>query len=148
MKRLRRSFICTQEIELYKPELLDKPAMLVVNKMDTPSAAEAWLELKRRLADGLDASAAELSDELRPRRPVQFDHVVPISARTDPESVERVKAKVRACLDVHAAPPPDLEQVHRRLRTGGVVALHYRTVDMEHNKWRRHRQPRELPQLA
>ncbi|XP_043246148.1 GTP-binding protein 10-like [Amphibalanus amphitrite] len=140
--------ILNREIELYKPELLDKPAMLVVNKMDSPAAAETWPELKRRLAEGLEASAAQLPADLRPRRPVQFDHVVPISARCDPESVERVKAKVRACLDIHAAPPPDLEEVHRRMRTGGVVALHNRTVDMEHDRGHRRRQPRKLPQLA
>ena len=138
----------SQEIELYKPELLDKPAMLVVNKMDTPGADGAWTELKERLSAGLDTAASELPPELRPSRPVQFDHVVPISARTDRESVDRVKAKLRACLDIHAAPPPDLDEIHRRLRTGGVVALHNRTVDMERDRWRRQRQPRKLPQMA
>ena len=122
--------------------------MLVVNKMDSPAAGEAWSELKQRLAAGLDAAAAELPADLRPQRTVQFDHVLPISARTDAQSVERVKAKVRACLDVHAVPPPDLEEVHRRLRTGGVVALHNRTVDMERDRWRRRRQSHKLPQLA
>ena len=122
--------------------------MLVVNKLDSPASGEAWSELKERLSAGLDTASADLPSDLRPQRPVQFDHVLPISARSDPQSVERVKAKVRACLDVHAAPPPDLEEMRRRLRTGGVVALHNRTVDMEPDRWRRQRRPRQLPQLA
>lgn len=34
---------------MYKEELLDKPAMLVINKMDTEGAKEKYLEIKNQL---------------------------------------------------------------------------------------------------
>lgn len=41
--------VCVQELELYKEELLSKPAILVVNKMDLPEAGEKLDELMHQL---------------------------------------------------------------------------------------------------
>lgn len=41
--------LLNKELELYKEELLDKPAMLVINKMDTEGAKEKYLEIKNQL---------------------------------------------------------------------------------------------------
>lgn len=38
-----------KELELYKEELLSKPALLVVNKMDLPDAQDKLAELKEQL---------------------------------------------------------------------------------------------------
>lgn len=38
-----------KELELYKEELVSKPALLVVNKMDLPDAADKLAELKDQL---------------------------------------------------------------------------------------------------
>lgn len=38
-----------KELELYKEELLSKPALLVVNKMDLPDAEDKLAELKEQL---------------------------------------------------------------------------------------------------
>ena len=38
-----------KELELYKEELVSKPALLVVNKMDLPNAEEKLEELKEQL---------------------------------------------------------------------------------------------------
>lgn len=40
---------CLKELELYKEELLSKPALLVVNKMDLPDAEDKLAELKEQL---------------------------------------------------------------------------------------------------
>lgn len=42
------AFDSAQELELYKSELLEKPALLMVNKMDTP---DAEAKLNRLLED-------------------------------------------------------------------------------------------------
>lgn len=38
-----------KELELYKEELISKPALLVVNKMDLPDAQDKLQELKEQL---------------------------------------------------------------------------------------------------
>lgn len=42
-------FFIFQELELYKTELLDKPATLIVNKMDTPNAIEKYKEFEYQI---------------------------------------------------------------------------------------------------
>lgn len=136
-----------QEIEQYKPELLDKPAMLVVNKMDSPTAGRSWSELRQLLADG-EAARRLLPDHCRPQRAVNFSSVVPISAKTDVSSVEVLQRKLRGCLDAHEAPPPDLEETRRRIRTGAAVALEGRVISMERGRRPRPPPPPQVPQLT
>ena len=38
-----------QELELFKPELMDKPQIVVLNKMDLPQAQEAWPEFEKHI---------------------------------------------------------------------------------------------------
>lgn len=42
-------FFVNQELELYKEELLGKPAILVINKMDLPEAQGRLRELEAHL---------------------------------------------------------------------------------------------------
>lgn len=42
-------FSSPKELELYKEELVSKPALLVVNKMDLPDAEDKLAELKEQL---------------------------------------------------------------------------------------------------
>lgn len=42
-------FSYTQELELYKEELLSKPSILVINKMDLPEAEDKLRELQEQL---------------------------------------------------------------------------------------------------
>lgn len=41
--------LASKELELYKEELVSKPALLVVNKMDLPDAEDKLAELKEQL---------------------------------------------------------------------------------------------------
>ena len=38
-----------QELELYRPDLLEKPSLLLVNKMDKPNAKELFRQLENDL---------------------------------------------------------------------------------------------------
>ena len=48
----------------------------------------------------------DIADHLRPSQLVQFDEVIPISAKTDPGSLEYIKLRIRKVLDFH-------EELHR-----------------------------------
>jgi serine/threonine-protein kinase OSR1/STK39 len=43
--------LLNRELELYGKDILSKPTLLVVNKMDTEGAQEKWEKLKYLLAD-------------------------------------------------------------------------------------------------
>ena len=45
--------LSVQELELYDPTLLSKPAMLLVNKMDTPSSGELFQSFQEQLRQGI-----------------------------------------------------------------------------------------------
>ncbi|XP_008321284.1 GTP-binding protein 10 [Cynoglossus semilaevis] len=92
--------LLTKELELYKKELLLKPALLVVNKMDLPEADDKLEELKEQLQNPGDFSAL-LPDDMIPNRYLTFKHVVPVSANTG-FGVDLLKSCIRESLDEEA----------------------------------------------
>lgn len=48
-KHLRQVYLSSKELELYKEELLTKPALLVINKMDLPCSKNNLDELTKQL---------------------------------------------------------------------------------------------------
>lgn len=58
------SYYVLQELELYRKELLDKPAVLVINKMDTQGSNEKYLEIKDQL-ENLDGRYIVLCSNCR-----------------------------------------------------------------------------------
>jgi GTP-binding protein len=65
------------ELKLYEPVLLEKPRLVVANKMDEPSAEANLKSFKRR---------------------VRKTPVIPISAAFD-EGIEKFKALIRAAVE-------------------------------------------------
>ena len=54
--------VIRDELEAHDPALLEKPMLVVFNKVDLPAAAEAWPAFERaRRADGIDAIAISAS---------------------------------------------------------------------------------------
>lgn len=90
-----------QELELYNKDLLKKPAMLLVNKMDAEGAPEKYRNLKPSLFE-LEKSFNALPEDMRPEVPIKFDEIMRISAKNAPEDVERVKERLRHLLDCYA----------------------------------------------
>jgi GTP-binding protein len=62
-----------EELELYDPELLDRPRLVVANKMDEPAAAENLEAFKRKIkktpliqiSAAFDVGLKPLLDEIR-----------------------------------------------------------------------------------
>ncbi|XP_052000463.1 GTP-binding protein 10 [Xyrauchen texanus] len=73
--------LLTKELELYKEELLAKPAILVINKMDLPEAQGKLRELHNQLENQEDSSRC-LPEDMTPRGLMHFTNIIPVSATT------------------------------------------------------------------
>ncbi|XP_054903409.1 GTP-binding protein 10 [Poeciliopsis prolifica] len=93
--------LLTKELELYKEELVSKPALLVVNKMDLPEAEDMLEELREQLQNP-DEFTNSLPNDMIPKNFITFRHVVPISALTG-FGVDHLKSCIRLSLDEYAA---------------------------------------------
>ncbi|KAM9310808.1 GTP-binding protein 10 [Pholidichthys leucotaenia] len=92
--------LLTKELELYKEEILSKPALLVVNKMDLPDAEENLEELKEQLQNPEEFSDL-LPDDMIPKNYLSFRHVVPVSTITG-FGINDLKRCIRQSLDEQA----------------------------------------------
>ncbi|TNN75722.1 GTP-binding protein 10 [Liparis tanakae] len=92
--------LLTKELELYKEELVSKPALLVVNKMDLPDAEDKLAELKEQLQNPAEFSHL-LPDDMIPKSFITFRRIVPVSASTG-FGVDRLKRCIRESLDEDA----------------------------------------------
>ena len=95
---LENIFALNKELELYDKSLLDKPCVLLVNKMDMNGSNEEYLRYKKlfaNLADGLD----QCPEELRPTKLLKFEQIIPISAKNNLE-MDTVKTELRRILDL------------------------------------------------
>jgi GTP-binding protein len=88
---LRDMEIINAELELFQPQLAEKPQIVVLNKMDLPQAQEQWPRVQ--------AAVAKLD------RPVWA-----ISAVTH-EGVQELLRRVLKLLDSAPAPVPQLEEI-------------------------------------
>ncbi|TKS82050.1 GTP-binding protein 10 [Collichthys lucidus] len=89
--------LLTKELELYKEELVSKPALLVVNKMDLPDAEDKLAELKEQLQNP-DEFSDLLPDDMIPKNYMTFRHVLPVSAATG-FGIEHLKSCIRQSLN-------------------------------------------------
>ncbi|KAG5891073.1 hypothetical protein JTB14_005709 [Gonioctena quinquepunctata] len=98
---LETVMLLTKELEMYNEDLLTKPSMLLINKMDSEGALGKFQEIKDHLKDPTEFFNG-YPDELRPTRHLKFCDIIPISAKEHPEDVEHVKQRLRNLLDVLA----------------------------------------------
>ncbi|KAK2903096.1 hypothetical protein QQF64_010004 [Cirrhinus molitorella] len=71
--------LLTKELELYKDELLSKPAILVINKMDLPEAPGHLRELEAYL-ENQEESSRLFPEDVIPKSLMCFTHIIPVSA--------------------------------------------------------------------
>ncbi|CAL1611139.1 unnamed protein product [Knipowitschia caucasica] len=88
--------LLTKELELYKEELLSKPALLVVNKMDLPDAEEKLAALKTQLQNP-EEFCSLLDEDMIPKEYIAFKHILPVSALTG-FGIENLKNCIRQSL--------------------------------------------------
>ncbi|KAF6018914.1 hypothetical protein EB796_022799 [Bugula neritina] len=89
--------LLNKELEMYKPELLDKPQVLLINKMDTECFNEKYeetLNLLKNCRESMDS----IPEELQPNRLFDFKSIIPISASLG-ENIDTVKQTLRKIID-------------------------------------------------
>jgi len=102
-----------RELQLYKSELITKPAVLALTKMDSKGSDR----LLKTFNEGLEELKAKADSEVYPL--CIFDEVIPISAKHSRPTVEVVRDRVRHWLDLHHAQQQHqagLHSVHQQLR--------------------------------
>lgn len=102
-KHLKRNCIqnvyaLNKELELYDATLLDKPSVLLINKMDTNGSEEEFLRYEKNFND-LALGVDECPEEIRPEQLMKFDRVIPISAKNN-KAIDKVKEHIREILDL------------------------------------------------
>ncbi|KAL2084133.1 hypothetical protein ACEWY4_019651 [Coilia grayii] len=106
--------LLTKELELYKEEVLSKPAILVVNKMDLPEAGEKLDELMHQL-DNKEDFCHLLPEDMVPRHFLTFRHTVPISASCG-QGIATLQQLVRQSLEEQEAEATETQR-QDKLRT-------------------------------
>lgn len=106
--------ILNKEIELYDDTILDKPAILLLSKMDTVDKNTRREHLGRleleldRLRE--DPTSCKLNDDaIRPTRLLSFEHVLPITCLKHNRTIDNFKTKAREVIDKYA----DLAKLER-----------------------------------
>ena len=93
--------LLNRELELYKEELLTKPAVLVITKMDSKGSEEQFETFKSEYEEAVkNLQTSDLPSESLPGQLCQFDEIIPISAKFSPKTVEYLKHRLRHWMDV------------------------------------------------
>jgi len=98
--------LLNKELELYQPDLLARPAVLVLTKMDLPGAEERRQDLLEgwRQVQDLGPQASGLPADLLPSSLATISEVLSVSAKfAASSSVAEVQARLRHWIDEHEA---------------------------------------------
>ena len=99
---LETLLLLNKELEIYKPDLLTKPAMLALTKMDLPGSEERREEVEKGLKEILakgPSSASGLPGDLLPTSLCQISQTVAISAKFSKNSVGVAQQAMRHWVD-------------------------------------------------
>lgn len=119
---LENIYALNKELELYDSTLLQKPTILLVNKMDSNGSEEEFLRYEKNFND-LSIGLKECPEEIRPTELLNFDRVIPISAKHRKE-IDKVTHNIREVIDeahdreINENIDPD-EKLSKRLREHG-----------------------------
>lgn len=97
---LETIFALNKELELYDRSILDKPAILLLNKVDKEESA---MELSRyeSVLHNLEEGLEQCPEELRPEQAMKFERIIPISAK-ESDKIEYAKEVIRDVIDREA----------------------------------------------
>lgn len=91
--------LLNKEIELYKPDLLKMPTMIIINKMDTDNADSILKEVKPAMYN-LSNYVATCPEEMRPEQTIHIDDILPVSLISkNKKQIEEIKERIRNILD-------------------------------------------------
>lgn len=89
-----------KELEMYDAELINRPAILLVNKIDKDGAEREFEELQDAL-ENLESHRSTCPEEIQPTKLATFDCIVPMSAK-EGIGLDSVRQDIRTTLDIEA----------------------------------------------
>ncbi|KAK1127702.1 hypothetical protein K0M31_003195 [Melipona bicolor] len=117
---LETVLLLNKEIELYNPDLLDRPTMIIVNKMDTNGASEIYNEIRQKL-NNLSEFLSEFDKSIQPKKLLQFDDIITTSLiLKNTDEIQEIKRKIRYVIDKYEEEKISIENMDSnedRLRT-------------------------------
>lgn len=93
--------ILNKEIELYDDTILNKPAILVLSKMDSVRNAKERYEEFKRCFDEFKKDPQTVEESIRPKSLIDFDRILPISSESG-LNIGKLKDNVREVIDEFA----------------------------------------------
>lgn len=93
--------LLNKELELYNPDLLKKPCVLAINKMDTPKAKSNFQHFEQLISNDkkYEQGLENIDEEMWPNQKLEFKEILTMSAQKDQKSVSHVKNQLRFILD-------------------------------------------------
>ncbi|XP_071504703.1 GTP-binding protein 10-like [Diadema antillarum] len=101
--------LLNMELELYKPELMQKPAILALNKMDMEEAddkmqnfMDCFHKHPHHCLDESITASPHMQEELRLalKQPISFEDIIPISAK-ELRGLNHLQQRIRDVIDSH-----------------------------------------------
>jgi len=120
--------LLNKELELYKEELLTKPAVLVITKMDS-KGSKKHLEIFQSEYEQIlkNISSSNLPTDSLPNQLCHFDEIISISAKFSPKSVNLLKHRLRHWMDVHdtSRTQDNVDHLRQKVTTNNLKELVY-----------------------
>ncbi|RZF45371.1 hypothetical protein LSTR_LSTR002814 [Laodelphax striatellus] len=102
---LQNILLLNKELELYNADLVYKPCVLVVNKMDKEDSRRTYEEIEDKIHN-LAGFNSTVSEEMQSDTVLNFSSVLPISAKhATAEDIDSIKKTIREVIDEHYGPP-------------------------------------------
>lgn len=102
--------LLNQELELYNKDVLEKPAILALNKIDLDPDGTQSNEIIE-LVKGLPDSLSTVDPEFHPENVIKFDGILTMSAQKK-NSVDMAKGLIRERLDFHETQKENIRKRH------------------------------------
>lgn len=95
---LENIYSLNKELERYDETLLEKPSILLINKMDLDGSIDKFIEYEEDFND-LSLSVNKVEENIRPEKLLKFERIIPISAKCNKE-IDKVKLEIREVIDL------------------------------------------------
>ncbi|ENN74408.1 GTP-binding protein 10 homolog [Dendroctonus ponderosae] len=96
---LETIMLLNKELELYNEDLLNKHAILLINKMDSEGSEAKYQEV-RKVMKNFKGFISTYKEDLKPNKPINFTDILAISAKESQSDVLKVKTRLRNLLDL------------------------------------------------
>jgi GTPase involved in cell partitioning and DNA repair len=104
----------TKELELYEPSLMNKPAILAINKIDQLDNRHKLDEFYHLLENYSNVLETDYEERWRPKAFFNFEHVIEIAGKHG-TNCDQLCSRLRRSLDQHAENDNENETSQRRL---------------------------------